>query len=64
MRAACLWHRDVIRQYFRGEAMRESVIYQDILQQGLQQGESSIVLRLLTRRLGAIPDEMRLRIQT
>lgn len=47
--------------------MQESVIYQDIfqkgLQQGLQQGEIAVVLRLITRRIGTIPDSVRSQIQ-
>lgn len=48
--------------------MRESVIYQDILekgiQQGIQQGERSLTLRLLTRRVGSIPEVIRSRLNT
>ena len=46
--------------------MQESVIYQDIkeqgIKQGLQQGQVSLVLRLLKRRLGKIEsgDETRI----
>jgi predicted transposase YdaD len=54
--------------------MRESVIYQDILQegeqrglqQGLQQGlqrERSLILRQLGRKLGAVPPETQLQIE-
>ena len=43
--------------------MQESVIYQDILQKGLQQGELAVVVRQLTRRLGTIPPEVRNLIQ-
>ncbi len=43
--------------------MQESVIYQDILQKGLQQGELAVVIRLLTRRVGTIPDQVRSQIQ-
>ena len=55
--------------------MRESVIYQDILQkgeqrgikiglqQGLQQGEVALVVRQLNRRLGAIAPELQARIR-
>ena len=39
--------------------MQESVIYQDILQKGLKQGELAVVIRLLTRRIGTIPSEVR-----
>jgi predicted transposase YdaD len=46
--------------------MRESVIYQDILeegrQEGRQEGERSLILRLLARQVGDIPDGLRSRI--
>jgi predicted transposase YdaD len=56
--------------------MRESVIYQEILeegeqrgeqrglQQGRQEGERSLVLRLLTRKLGELPPQIREQIET
>ena len=51
--------------------MRESVIYQDILQKGeqrgikigLQQGEAALVLCLLNRRFEAIAPELQARIR-
>lgn len=51
--------------------MRESVIYQDILQKGLQQGlqqgkqegELAVVLRQLTRRLGTIEPQVQERLR-
>ena len=47
--------------------MRESVIYQDILQKGLQQGkqegELAVVLRQLTRRLGTVEPQMQDRLR-
>ena len=43
--------------------MQESVIYQDILQKGLQQGELAVVVRQLTRRIGTVPSEVRSQIQ-
>ncbi len=47
--------------------MRESVIYQDILRQGLeqgkQQGETALTLRLLTRQIGAVAPELQERIR-
>jgi predicted transposase YdaD len=49
--------------------MRESVIYQDILQEGRQEGrqegETALILRQLTRRLGtvAMPPEVQDRIR-
>jgi predicted transposase YdaD len=52
--------------------MRESVIYQDILaegrqegeQRGRQEGERSLVLRQLTRRVGELPQDVLERIET
>ena len=41
--------------------MRESVIYQDILREGREEGlrrERSLVLRLLTRKVGKLSPEM------
>jgi predicted transposase YdaD len=52
--AGLRFKKALIRQLFREDLMRESVIYQDILEQGLQQGEKTLVLRLLTRRLGQL----------
>lgn len=51
--------------------MRESVIYQEILAEGEQRGEQigeqrerSLVLRLLTRRVGELPQDMGDRLET
>jgi len=60
--AGLRFEKDLIRQFFREEIMRESVIYQDILQRGLQQGrqegrqagEVALITRLLKRRLGEV----------
>ena len=62
---------DLIRQLFREEVMRESVVYQDILQKGLQQGlqqgrqqgEVTLILRLLNRRFGEVDPQWQERIQ-
>lgn len=47
--------------------MKESVIYQEILpeglQQGLQQGEATLVLHLLTRKFGLIDATTQQKIQ-
>ena len=64
--AGLKFDKDLIRRFLREELMRESVIYQEILQQGRQeglqegrqqglqegqqQGEATLVLRQLTRR--------------
>ncbi|MFQ4146063.1 DUF4351 domain-containing protein [Chlorogloeopsis sp. ULAP02] len=69
--AGLKYRKDLIRQLFREGMMRESVIYQEILEEGLQEGEKrglqrerSLVMRLLTRRVGVLPQEVRQRIET
>lgn len=49
-----------ISQFFREGIMRESVIYQEIL----QEGELAIVLRQLNRRIGTLEPELRAKLQT
>lgn len=39
--------------------MRESVIYQEILQEGRQEEVKSLVFRLLNRQVGTLPEELR-----
>ncbi|BDI17067.1 hypothetical protein ANSO36C_28690 [Nostoc cf. commune SO-36] len=65
--AGLKYKKDLIRQLFREGMMRESVIYQEILAEGEQRGEQrerSLILRLLTRRVGELPQEVRSRIET
>jgi predicted transposase/invertase (TIGR01784 family) len=65
--AGLRFEKNLITQLFREDIMQESVIYQDILQKGeqrgLQKGEVAVILRQLTRRLGAIepPIEQQIR---
>ena len=53
----------LISIYLKEELMRESVVYQriveEITQKKLQQGESVIILRILTKRFGSLPDRVR-----
>jgi len=64
------FNQNLIRQLFRGEAMRESVIYQEILEEGKEQGIQqgfkeealSLVSRQLIRRLGNISPEIQQQI--
>ncbi|MFB2881126.1 DUF4351 domain-containing protein [Floridanema aerugineum] len=44
--------------------MRESVIYQDILEQGQQRGEIAVIMRQLNRRIGPLTPEIQAQIQT
>jgi len=70
--AGLVLEKGLIQQILRRELMQESVIYQDILeeglregrQQGLQQEAMSFVLRLLSRRFGDLPTELMTQVQS
>jgi predicted transposase YdaD len=65
--AGLKYKKDLIRQLFREGMMRESVIYQEILAEGEQRGEQRermLILRLLTRRVGELPQEVIEQIQS
>jgi predicted transposase YdaD len=69
--AGLKFKKDLIRKLFREGMMRESVIYQEILEEGEQRGEKkgeqrerSLVLRQLTRKLGELPPEIREQVET
>lgn len=61
----------VIKQLLKDDLMKESVIYQEIISigeargeaRGRQQGEVNLVLRLLKRKFGEIPDNVTSKIQ-
>jgi predicted transposase YdaD len=61
--AGLLLKRDFINQVLRRDIMQQSVIYQDILQEGEERGERSLILRQLTRRIGELSSEMRSHFQ-
>lgn len=73
--AGLKFKKDLIKRLFREGMMRESVIYQEILeegeqrgeqrgrQEGRQEGERSLVLRLLTRKLGELPPQIREQVE-
>jgi predicted transposase/invertase (TIGR01784 family) len=75
--AGLRFNKKLVQQFFREGIMRESVIYQDILREGLQQGLEqglaqgkqqegvALILRQLTRRLGtvAVPQDLQERIR-
>ena len=56
--AGLRFEQNLINQLFREDIMKESVIYQQILQEGVRQGqqlgEATLVIRLLERRFGTI----------
>ncbi len=67
--AGLKFSQPILHRLFRENAMRESVIYQEIVQvgreEGLQEGlqkERALILRLLTRRVGTIDDNLRSQI--
>ncbi len=64
--AGLRFDRNLINQLFREEIMQESVIYQDIIQRGEQQGKKQEALqytmRLLNRRIGNLNSEIQQRI--
>lgn len=65
--ASLKFDKNLIKQFLREDLMRESLIYQEIIQegvqQGLQQGKYDTVIRLLTRRIGAVKPELQTQIQ-
>ena len=66
--AGLRFEKDLIRQLFRKETMRGSVIYQEIREDGILEGRKnealSFLSRLLTRRIGMIAPETTEQIQT
>ncbi|NJK65688.1 MAG: DUF4351 domain-containing protein [Microcoleus sp. SU_5_3] len=74
--AGLRFEKALLRQLFRKETMRESVIYQEIREDGLLEGRQlgllegrkdealSFLTRQLTRRIGAIAPQISEQIQT
>jgi len=64
--ASLRFEQDFIRQFLREDLMRESVIYQEIIREGMQQGKReealSYTMRLLTRRFGLVAPELQAQI--
>ena len=60
--AGLVLKKDIIQRLLRKDIMKESVIYQEIwsegLQEGRQEGEANLVLRQLNRRIGDISPEL------
>ncbi|MBS9388363.1 MAG: DUF4351 domain-containing protein [Dolichospermum sp. WA123] len=57
---------DLINAYFREDIMQESVVYQKIVREGLEQGRRSeirLIVRQLQRHLGTIDTETQNKIQ-
>ncbi len=65
--AGLLLRRDFINQVLRREIMQQSVVYQEwreeFLQEGRQEGEQSLILRQLTRRIGNVAPALQAQVQ-
>jgi predicted transposase YdaD len=69
--AGLVLNRDLVKQILRRDIMRESVIYQDILEEGEIKGEvkgrveeaKGLVIRQLTRKLGNISPNLLAKIE-
>ncbi len=70
--AGLRFNKDLIANFFREEIMQESVIYQDILQKGLEQGlnqgkkqeATALILGMLNRRFGSLEPDVRERLDS
>ncbi|MEL7036360.1 MAG: Rpn family recombination-promoting nuclease/putative transposase [Cyanobacteria bacterium J06592_8] len=78
--AGLRYNKTLIQQLLREDIMRESVIYQDILQEGIrqgvrqgiqqgqeqgrEQGEANLIIRLLTRRFGELNPQLTQQIRS
>lgn len=66
--AGLRFKKDLIRQLFREGIMRESVIYQEILEEGLAKGKQqeafALLMRQLTRRIGTVEPQLQERIRS
>ncbi|NCR42663.1 MAG: Rpn family recombination-promoting nuclease/putative transposase [Microcystis aeruginosa W13-11] len=60
--AGLVLNKEIIQRLLRKDIMKESVIYQDIRDEGRQEGEANLVLRLLNRRIGGISSELSAKI--
>jgi predicted transposase/invertase (TIGR01784 family) len=61
--AGLKYDNNLISSFLREELMQESVVYQRIIRQGIEQGKKeeafSVVMRLLPRRIGIVSPEWR-----
>jgi predicted transposase/invertase (TIGR01784 family) len=60
--AGLRFKKDLIRQLFTRGIMRESVIYQEILEEGVEKGKQTeavaMIMRQLTRRIGTVEPQL------
>ncbi len=56
--AGLVLSKDIIQRLLKEDIMKESVIYQDIEEQGKQKGEANLIIRLLNRRFGQLSADL------
>ena len=65
--AGLVLSKDIIQRLLREDIMKESVIYQEIksegIEEGRQQGEANLIIRLLNRRFGQLSDDLLTKIR-
>jgi len=65
--AGLKYNNNLISSLLREELMQESVVYQRIIRQGIEQGKREeaflVVMRLLPRRIGIVAPELQLQLQ-
>lgn len=47
-----------------GITLKETRVYREIKEEGREEGERSLILRLLTRRVGELPQQVRESVET
>jgi predicted transposase YdaD len=55
--------REAIERMLGLSELRQTKVYQEALQEGRQEGEQSLILRQLVRRIGKVPSKTRSQIQ-
>jgi predicted transposase/invertase (TIGR01784 family) len=55
--------REEIQAMFTLDDLRQTRVYQDAKQEGMQQGQFALVLRLLTRKFGALRKELKSQVE-
>ena len=60
--AGLVMEPEMIKTILRSDVMKESAFYQDILQEGRQEGEVALLMRLLVKRFGNISESIESRL--
>lgn len=65
--AGLVLSKNQVKQILRRDIMRESVVYQDILEEGLERGlqqERALVVRLLTKKIGDLSPQVQSQVSS